>query len=84
MSDKEVVQAFVITWFVVVTTVLTIFGLCKIGGHMFDLSSGGNTQVNAKQAFVDACRSSEYGQRFGVPNVSGSTWTCVIPNGSSK
>jgi hypothetical protein len=38
----------------------------------------------ARNAFILSCETSTYGNRNGVPNVTVTPWTCVIPTVSGK
>lgn len=86
MDDEGLKSAVRLTIFIlgalVVATGLT-FGSMKFGSYLFNMDERTDAEI-ARDAFIDSCAASKFGNRYGVPNVSEKPWSCVIPLEEAK
>lgn len=85
MSSEELKSSVRVVSLVLGVAVMVfglVFGLMKLGGYLFDTNK--TDEQIARDAFIETCQDSRFGQRVGVPNVSKKPWTCEIPLGTTR
>lgn len=68
-------------FFLLMVVVLFVCSWTTIGVIHIVRQPPQSAEDRAKAAFIRSCSYSQYGNRFGVPDVSSKPWTCVIPKG---